>query len=37
MRGHNEGNLWALTLHKTEPYIYTGGEDQRLIKWEYKT
>ena len=35
MSGHNDGHLWALALHKTDPFVYTGGEDQRLIKWDY--
>jgi hypothetical protein len=24
-----------MTIHKKEPFLYTGGEDQRLIKWDY--
>lgn len=35
MSGHCEGNLWAMVLHKSEPFLYTGGEDQRLLKWDY--
>lgn len=25
MSGHSDGHLWALTLHRTKPYLYTGG------------
>jgi hypothetical protein len=25
MSGHNEGTLWAMAIHKTEPYLFTGG------------
>ena len=37
MSGHNDGHLWGLAIHKTEPLVYTGGEDQRLIMWNYST
>lgn len=37
MSGHNEGQLNTLAVHRVENYVYTGGEDQRLMKWEYKT
>lgn len=35
--GHNEGNLWALSVDQSKKgnTFYTGGEDQRLIKWQY--
>lgn len=33
MSGHSDGQLWAMVLHRTKPFLYTGGEDQRLIKW----
>ncbi len=35
MSGHSEGTLWAMAVHKKQPFLYTGGEDQRLIKWDY--
>lgn len=35
MSGHNDGTLNAMALHKTEPHLYTGGDDKRLIKWDY--
>jgi WD40 repeat protein len=35
MAGHSHGMLWAATLGGN--FLYTGGEDQRLMKWEYKT
>ena len=35
MSGHNDGYLHSVVLHKTEPHMYTGGEDKRLIKWDY--
>jgi microtubule-associated protein-like 5 len=35
MSGHSDGNLWAMAIHRSEPFLYTGGEDQRLIKWNY--
>ena len=35
MSGHSEGQLWGLAVHRTQDYIYTGGEDQRLMKWKY--
>ncbi len=25
MSGHSEGTLWAMTLHKNKPFLYTGG------------
>jgi len=25
LSGHCDGTLWALAIHKTEPFIYTGG------------
>ena len=37
MSGHCDGTLWATAIHKTEPFLYTGGDDQRLLKWDYKT
>ena len=36
MSGHNDGHLWGLAIHKKQPFVYTGGEDQRLIMWDYK-
>ena len=24
-----------MAIHRSQPFLYTGGEDQRLIKWEY--
>lgn len=35
MSGHSEGTLWAMAIHRSLPFLYTGGEDQRLIKWDY--
>lgn len=35
MSGHNDGYLWALSVDKDQNFIYTGGEDKRLIKWDY--
>ena len=34
MHGHSSGMLWAAAIG--DKYLYTGGEDQRLIKWDYK-
>lgn len=34
MSGHCDGMVWAVALGGN--FIYTGGEDQRLIKWDYK-
>jgi len=25
-----------MVIHDKLPYLYTGGEDQRLMMWEYK-
>lgn len=24
-----------MAIHRSQPFLYTGGEDQRLIKWDY--
>ena len=36
MSGHSEGTLWGLAIDQSEPFFYTGGDDQRLMKWEYR-
>jgi len=34
MSGHSDGMVWAVVLGGN--FLYTGGEDQRLIKWDYR-
>lgn len=31
MGGHSDGMIWSAALMKND--LFTGGEDQRLIKW----
>lgn len=33
LSGHCDGTIWALAIHTSDPFMYTGGEDQRIIKW----
>ena len=37
MSGHSNGHIWGLAVDhdRKNKYFYTGGEDQRLIKWQY--
>ena len=36
MYGHCEGNLWGLSVEQSKNGVfYTGGEDQRIMKWNY--
>lgn len=35
MSGHSDGKLHALAVHRVDDYIFTGGEDKRLMKWSY--
>lgn len=35
MSGHNDGKLNTLAIHRVEDFVYTGGEDKRLMKWDY--
>ena len=34
MSGHCDGTLWAMAVY--DKPLYTGGEDQRILKWDYK-
>ena len=34
MHGHSTGMVWAAAVG--DKYLYTGGQDKRLIKWDYK-
>lgn len=34
MSGHSDGMIWCATI--SGDYLFTGGDDQRLIKWEFR-
>ena len=34
MNGHSTGMIWTAAVD--DKFLYTGGEDQRLLKWDYK-
>lgn len=35
MRGHSDGMIWSATIGGY--YLYTGGEDRRIIQWDYRS
>ena len=35
MSGHSDGMIWSATIGGN--FLYTGGEDQRLMKWDFKS
>lgn len=32
--GHSDGVIWTAAIG--DKFLYTGGEDQRLIKWDFR-
>ena len=35
MSGHSDGTIWGAAI--AGDYLFTGGEDQRLMKWDYRS
>ncbi len=31
--GHSDGMIWTAAIN--DKFLFTGGDDQRLIKWDY--